>query len=291
MSKPISAAFSALVLVALLGLGADVHAQASNVNCSRCVDAGDIAPEAVTTGKIANRAVTSKKIESGAVTNGKIANRAVTTKKINPEAVTTGKIQDGAVTVDKVALPLKNAIGTFCAPGQFVVGMDATGNFVCEPRYFPFGPQLDVPEGTLSGWTHCYEDLYENSGTTTLESILAQCDGSKLLLACRPVGDSNFTLLAAAPREDVVFDTGIDSTTTHSANGSEWYFNDAHSWGFAAQGQTVNKNNCDVNSPDPQNRRLCWHAFDGLIDGGYRCGVTTSLNGSTDWERHIFHAD
>jgi hypothetical protein len=259
MLKPIKAPLMGITLIALLGLGADVYAQAaSDVRCTKCVDTRDI------------------------------DTRAVTTAKIKNSAVTTGKIKNGAVTKNKVAPELKNAIGTYCAPGQFVVGMNKDGNFVCQPFYFPFGPQLDVPEGDLAGWTQCHQDLYSNSAAT-IETILAQCGGSNLLLACRPVGAPNFTLLAAAPRDDVVFDTGTDVTTSHTANGSEWYFNDSLSWGFAAQGQAVNKNGCDLNSADPQDTRLCWHMTAGNIQSGWRCGADTQLGGSTSWERHIFH--
>lgn len=103
MSKFISTSFPGFALIAFLGLGVEVHAQASDVDCARCVDTTDIASGAVTNGKIADRAVNNKKIETGAVTNGKIANRAVTTKKINPEAVTTGKLARKAVTTEKLA--------------------------------------------------------------------------------------------------------------------------------------------------------------------------------------------
>ena len=57
-----------------------------------------------------------------AVTSGKLAKGAVTTSKIATGAVATGKIRDGAVTLDKVVPALSNAIGTYCAPGDTVVG-------------------------------------------------------------------------------------------------------------------------------------------------------------------------
>jgi hypothetical protein len=265
MLKPIKTALMGIALIALLGLGADVYAQAaSDVDCTGCVDTRDI--------------------DTGAVSTGKIKNGAVT----------TGRIKNGAVTKNKVAPELKNAIGTLCPPGQFAVGMDMTGNFVCEvpgPLYFPSGPQVDVPEGDLAGWRQCYQDLYKNSGTT-VASILAQCDRSKLLLACRRVGDPNFVLLAAAPRDDVLFDTGYDDVaTTHTANGSEWYFNDSYSWGFAAQGDEVGKISCDTYDFGANDKRLCWHAEEAAISGGYRCGATKDMNLRKTWERVIYHAD
>ena len=86
--------------IALLGLGAQVHAQATDVNCSGCVDTNDIAFQAVTTGKIQPKAVTS----------GKIASSAVTKFKIKRNAVVTSKIKDGAVTLSKISPELASSI-------------------------------------------------------------------------------------------------------------------------------------------------------------------------------------
>lgn len=108
--------------IALLALGTEVGAQANDVDCTRCVDTKDIATEAVATARIAQQAVTTSKIGKAAVTTSKIA----------PRAVATGKIADGAVTVDKVAPELSNSLGTACAPGEYVAGQDASGNFICK---------------------------------------------------------------------------------------------------------------------------------------------------------------
>ncbi len=211
MSKLIRTVLIGIAPIALLGLGAEVHAQANDVDCTRCVDGKDIAREAVTTNKIGKR--------------------AVTTGKIAPEAITTGKIADGAITGKKVSPKLKNAIGTFCVPGQVVIGMDDNGNFVCESPlyYFPFGPQKNVPETDLRGWTQCYSDLYNNPlDSNSVATILGQCDKDKLLLACRPVGDTRFTLLAAGNRAAVLTDTGAaNNGITTLDNGTGWYFNDS----------------------------------------------------------------
>ena len=122
-----------LIGIALLGLGAQVLAQ-DDVNCSGCVDTGDIASQAVTTGRIANQAVTRSKIAPeavttpkigpGAVTTGRIAIQAVTRSRIAPDAVTTPKIQDGAVTMDKLASEVLNSLssGDVNFRGVFVNG-------------------------------------------------------------------------------------------------------------------------------------------------------------------------
>jgi hypothetical protein len=82
MSKSIQ---TLLVGVAFLVLGTDAHAQANDVDCSKCVDTKDIGFQTVTTGKIAKQAVTASKIGPGAVTTGKIRNGAITESKISPD--------------------------------------------------------------------------------------------------------------------------------------------------------------------------------------------------------------
>jgi hypothetical protein len=100
----------ALITIVCLGIGAPV--QANDVDCSGCVDSSDIASKAIVEGKLGQGAVTSAKIQKNAVTSSKIVN--------------------GAVILDKVEPALKNAIGTSCPPGEFVVGKDTSGNLVCE---------------------------------------------------------------------------------------------------------------------------------------------------------------
>ena len=106
-------------------------------------------------------------------------------------------------------------------------------------------------------------------------------------MACRPVGETTYTLLAHAPRNDVTFFTG-ESNTPHIANGTGWYYSDDYSWGFAKQGDVINRNSCDIGNTNPT-ERLCWHSLNGNIRPGYRCGGNTGL-GNT-WERVILHTD
>ncbi len=163
-------------------------------------------------------------------------------------------------------------------------------DFVPVNQHFS-GIKRFVPADQLTDWTVCHTDTYADSGTA-LNDILADCDGANLLLACRPVGSSLFTLAAWAKREDVLFDTGVNDTVVHNSNGVDWYFNDSWSWGFAPEGAGVNKNSCDYNDGilGQQESRLCWHTFDGDIDSGYRCG-DNDLNDDNNWERVILQAN
>jgi hypothetical protein len=117
---------------------------------------------------------------------------------------------------------------------------------VAAQSYAPTGVQQNVPQATVTGggWSVCHSENFADSGTPVAD-ILAGCDGSQVMLACRPVGAANYTLLAQAPRADVFFDTGDNRSVTRNANGVGWYFNGTLSMGFAPQDEPVNKNSCD----------------------------------------------
>jgi hypothetical protein len=52
------------------------------------------------------------------------------------------------------------------------------------------------------------------------------------------------------------------------------------------------RNSCDIAGGETNPElRLCWHTGGGNIQGGYRCGATTGLNGDPTWQRLVFHAD
>jgi len=158
-----------------------------------------------------------------------------------------------------------------------------------QPEYAPFGPQTNVPVETVTdgGWTECYRDTYDVN--MDANAVLASCPGDLLILSCLPTGSDTLTLLAAGARSDVTFDTGNNEGVTHNANGVGWYFNDTSlfSWGFVRAGDSVEKDNCDTDTSGANDERLCWH----LDGGGFRCGVTTFLNSSTDFERIVYSAN
>ena len=153
--------------------------------------------------------------------------------------------------------------------------------------YLPVGPQTNVPVDTVTGggWTECYIDTYNIA--LDASTVLESCPGSRLMLSCRPTGSSTLTLLAQGDRSDVTFDTGnSNDDVLHVANGVGWYFNNTglDSWGFVRAGDSVIKDNCDVDTSGANDERLCWH----LGGGGYRCGATEELNSSESFERIIY---
>jgi hypothetical protein len=53
--------------------------------------------------------------------------------------------------------------------------------------------------------------------------VLGACNASYLMMACRPVGAANFTLLAWGAASAVTTDTGTSNTVT-TTNGVGFYF-------------------------------------------------------------------
>jgi hypothetical protein len=152
--------------------------------------------------------------------------------------------------------------------------------------YYPSGPQTFVDKSELEGWELCFSGFY--SGEESLDTVLGQCDGDPLLLAGGPTGSTTLNVLAAAPRADVLFDTGT-SDTPHNANGTGWYFNPSWSWGFADQGDPIDRGECDTLDSNAE-LRLCWHTVSGSLDGGYRVGSVENLNDSEDYTRYVYQA-
>jgi hypothetical protein len=189
-----------------------------------------------------------------------------------------------------VCLPNTSAAPEICGNG---IDDDCNGT-VDNGCLFTFsGVSTNVPISSLTGWTQCYSDTYGNS-STALSSINAQCSKAKLLLGCRPTGAPTLQVAAWAPRTDVLFDTGTGNVP-HNANGVGWYFNGSWSWGFAPQGDAINRNSCDtvassIGGGADGTLRMCWHTGGNNINAGWRCGTNDSIFSGT-FERLIFQAD
>lgn len=193
--------------------------------------------------------------------------------------------------------------GGTCANAQSEITVCVDGDMCCpagcandkDCLYWQSGVQLNVPEADLVGWSECFTDNYDGS-FTDLTQILQQCDKAKLLLACRPVGDTTFSVVAMAPRDDVLYPCGSDPACTHDANGVGWYYDQFYSWGFAPAGSPVNRNSCDIIDSQSYpgggaadgDSRICWHTG-GALSSGWRCGKPDFLG--SNYERFIFEAD
>ncbi|CAF0956826.1 unnamed protein product [Adineta steineri] len=147
------------------------------------------------------------------------------------------------------------------------------------------GVQLNLATSLLSSaWSPCYTATYAtNMSAANLPGILALCNGTRLLLGCRPVGSAVLTVAAMGDRSAVLHDCGSAQNCAYVTNGVGWYYSDSWSWGFVNGNDTVSRTSCDTVSIDAD-YRLCWHTAGG---GGYRCGATLYLNDDTTWEKEI----
>ena len=172
---------------------------------------------------------------------------------------------------------------------------------IAVPSYSPSGPQINVPISTVvaGGWSQCFSEPYGQSGPA-ISSAISGCSGDLMMLAAAANGSNMLSLLAWAPTTDAMFATGgfANPTNSHSANGSEWYFDPSWSWGFAPLGAPISLSSCDiaastsfggVNGTTPY--RLCWHTSGGQMSGGWRVGAVDFLNGEpSGYTKYIFTA-
>lgn len=162
------------------------------------------------------------------------------------------------------------------------------------PAYVATGVQNDVSYAAVvnGGWSVVYRGDYGQHFdlNAVINSIGA---GKNVMFAALHDGASTFQLLSYATKEQVFTETDVNQT--HAANGAEWYYNDL-SIGFAGLGDLISQTSADTGGngwgPNPENDRLSWHT-DGLgsVEGGWRAGAFTGLNGSTEWDRLILVQD
>ena len=150
--------------------------------------------------------------------------------------------------------------------------------------------QQNIAAASLTGWTRCYNNTYADAATDVTQ-LLARCNKPKLLMACGPAASTTYTLLAMAPRTDVLFECGSTTNCTKQSNGVGWYFNNSWSWGFAPAGEPVNRNSCDYNAgaQTVPGLRLCWHTSGNKMSSGYRCGSNATYDATL--KRAVYQAD
>lgn len=108
-----------MATIALPGLSGQAFAQA-DLDCNKCVDASDIAKNAVNTSKLDKNAVTSNKIAKNAVTSSKIAINAVSAPKLG-EGVPS-KIKQGGYDLANVLVDSAIPANHFDAPSMGGLG-------------------------------------------------------------------------------------------------------------------------------------------------------------------------
>lgn len=143
-----------------------------------------------------------------------------------------------------------------------IVATSFIGCLAAPPAYYPAGPQTNVAETDLVGWTRCWSGTYDEgyNDNTNITRMFASCPGDFLLYGCRPIGASSLTLLAAGERFALLINTGNNLYDVTTNNGVDWYFNPAQSVGFAKQGDQIEKDSCDWIDGTYPDLKLCWHA-------------------------------
>ncbi len=146
-----------------------------------------------------------------------------------------------------------------------------------------------VQRSDLDGFRQCYRADYRRVGDSLAE-IMANCSGPRLIVGCREVGSFSLKVAAQGAREDVFRDVGAGAQAAHVVEGVAWYYDQDSSWGFAPAGAPIDRRACDQGDGQGLDR-LCWHTDNGRMNGGWRCGPTTGLNNSVDWEKLVYHLD
>lgn len=171
----------------------------------------------------------------------------------------------------------------------------------------PYGVQVNVSKAAVAndwGWTECYSGSAWASDN--IANLLAGCHGDGLMLAASKPGSDSYGILAAASRQDVLFDTGVQSAygndTTHIANGTQWYFSENWSWGFSELGNAVELSSCDVDLYAPYagqgnknpngNTGMCWHTNGGSLSPGWGLNMGGQFEGlDNTWNRVVLSAN
>lgn len=84
----------------------------------------------------------------------------------------------------------------------------------------------------------------------------------------------------------LLFSRRCRSLHLFAVNGINWYYSESYSVGFTNAGELPNRNSCDTNSGSYPGQRMCWHTGSLAINGGWRCGSSTSI--SSGWDRRIY---
>ena len=170
-------------------------------------------------------------------------------------------------------------VGAACAVG--VGACRAEGQMVCSEGGgggLPFeGVVNAIPEADLlaQGFETCFAGGYEES--VPVEAILEACGEDVWVMACRRDGEAAFQVAAAGEREIITVESeNVANPPANDHNGVNWYWGSSRSIGFAPAGEILNRNSCDVEGRENDDR-ICWHSSNGNVTNGWRCGSNTGV--------------
>jgi hypothetical protein len=170
------------------------------------------------------------------------------------------------------------------------------------------GTHINLTVSSLAGWQECYRSTYDKPFDSSV--ITKSCNGSRLLVACRPVGEKKIlTLAGIGQREDILHPCLPKQCKTNSYSrkrnrklicstryqcitqakrGVGWYHVNDQTWGFVRGSLSFVVNPCDSSNLD-SDYRLCWTLQTNTKqDNGDRCGSAKNIHKSNKWERLIY---
>lgn len=170
------------------------------------------------------------------------------------------------------------------------------------------GTHINLTINSLAGWQECYRNTYDVP--FDLSVLTKSCNGSRFLVACRPVGNKKIlTVAAIGQREDILrpclpkkckmnnklkkklICSSRHQCITQAKRGVGWYHVSNQTWGFVRGSLSFMVNPCDSSNLD-SDYRLCWTLRSDIKQtSGDRCGSTKNLQKSNKWERLIYYID
>jgi hypothetical protein len=171
------------------------------------------------------------------------------------------------------------------------------------------GTHINLTVSSLAGWKQCYRSTYDVPFDFSV--LKKSCNGSRLLVACRPVNNKKvLTLAGIGQYEDIshpclptqcksngkskkkgkkVTCSSNYQCITQAKRGVGWYNANNQTWGFVRGSLSFEVDPCDSSNLDAD-YRLCWTSQADIKKGtGDRCGSTKNLQDSTKWERLIYY--
>ncbi|CAF1323527.1 unnamed protein product [Rotaria magnacalcarata] len=172
------------------------------------------------------------------------------------------------------------------------------------------GTHANLSVNSLNGWQECYRSTYDVPFNISV--LTESCNGSRLLVACRPVHNKQIlTLAGIGYREDILHSclpkrcktngksrkltgrqfmcSSYHQCITQAKRGVGWYHVDNQTWGFVRGSLSFVINPCDSSNLD-SDYRLCWTLQSDMKKTSTdRCGSAKNLHKSNQWERVIYY--
>ncbi|CAF2556945.1 unnamed protein product [Rotaria sp. Silwood2] len=190
---------------------------------------------------------------------------------------------------------------------HMLVDLGLTPDYFLSPRE---GTHINLTVSSLAGWKECYRSIYDTP--FDLSVLKKSCNGSQLLIACRPVDNKKILTLAGIGEMEDVFHPCLPKRCkindksnnknkkficssnyqciTQAKRGVGWYNANNQTWGFVRGSLSFIINPCDSSDLD-SDYRLCWTSQSISKHGtGDRCGNAQNLQNSSKWERLIYYS-